>query len=355
MSSVHSIQNSPVKVGLVGFGLAGRAFHAPLIHASPHLRLTHIVQRRGDEAKAAYPEVQVVRDVAELLTRPDVDLVVVATPNATHFEISANALRAGKHVVVDKPFVATSQEADELIAIAQSNKRVLSVFQNRRWDGDFRTVRQILEQKRIGRLVEFESRFDRFRPSVRANAWKEQPSPGAGVLYDLGPHLIDQALLLFGKPHGVYAEIRIQRDGAIVADSFQVHLQYDEVKVVLRAAVLVCEPSPRFVLYGTEGSYVKYGLDPQEDAMKQGGSPRQPEWGEEPEPAWGTLSRCDGGLHREKYRTLPGCYQDYYENVYRAIRGLGELAVTPEQAREVIRMIELAIQSAREERMIPVP
>jgi scyllo-inositol 2-dehydrogenase (NADP+) len=345
---------NPLQVGLVGFGLAGRVFHAPLIHANPNLRLTHIVQRHGDEAAQKYPHAEIVRDVDTLLAQKSVNLVVVATPNTSHYDIAARALAAGKHVVVDKPFTITSREADELIDLARRSVRVLSVFQNRRWDGDFLTVREILDQRLLGRLAEYESRFDRFRPAIKENAWREQETPGSGVLFDLGSHLIDQAMVLFGPPATIYGDLRKQRDGAMTVDNFEVHLGYSNLKVTLKAASLACEPSPRFVLYGTEGSYTKFGLDPQEEALRQGHSPAESGWGEDAPEAWGTLTRCDGAMNRQKYRTLPGRYPDYYSNVYRAITGSEELAVKPEQARDVIRLIELAEQSAREGKMIPV-
>jgi predicted dehydrogenase len=346
--------NSPLRVGLIGYGLAGRVFHAPLIHANPNLRLEWIVQRTGNDAAERYPQAKILRDAEGLFGNKDTDLIVVATPNDSHFPLAAQALRAGKHVVVDKPFTITSGDADELIDINRKAGKVLSVFQNRRWDGDFLTVQKILKEKRVGGLAEYESRFDRFRPALKPKAWREQAEPGAGVLYDLGPHLIDQSLMLFGRPQGIYAEVRHQRVGAQADDSFQVHLQYPNLKVVLKAGALVCEPSPRFVLYGTEGSYVKYGLDPQEEALKQGGSPAQANWGADPEPAWGTLARCNGEIERSKYPTLPGCYQNYYENVYQAIQGKEPLAVTAQQGRDVIRMIELARQSSEEKRMVPL-
>jgi len=345
---------NPLNVGLIGFGLAGRVFHAPLIHANPDLRLTHIVQRHGDEAEKKYPQAKLLRDADELFSEKSIDLVVVATPNTSHFELAAKALSAGKHVVVDKPFAVTSADADKLIDLARKMGRVISAFQNRRWDGDFLTVRQILDQKRLGRLAEYESRFDRFRPALKPGAWREEAIPGSGVLFDLGSHLIDQAIVLFGRPQGIFADLRSQRDRAVAVDSFEVHLAYPALKVTLKAGSLVCEPSPRFTLYGTQGSYLKFGLDPQEEALKQGGSPAQPNWGSEPEEAWGTLTNCNGNLTREKYPTLAGCYPEYYKNIYEAITGKAELAVKPEQAREVIRLIELAEQSAKEERMLAV-
>ena len=342
---------NPINVGLVGFGLAGRVFHAPLIHANPNLRLSHILERRDDEAQKRYPEAKIVRDLESLLRESSVHLIVVATPNTSHLEIAAQSLQAGKHVVVDKPFTITSADADELIAVSKKVGRVLSVFQNRRWDGDFLTVRQILDQGAIGRLAEFHSRFDRFRPGVRPEAWREQSGPGSGVLFDLGSHLIDQAVVLFGNPTGIYADLRMQRDGAVAVDNFEVQLQYPNLKVTLHAGSLVCEPSPRFLLYGTKGSYQRFGLDPQEEALKQGGIPGGPGWGEEPSAAWGTVSQCNGELSRTKYRTLAGDYPAYYTNVFRAISGQEGLAVKPEQSRNVIRLIELAEQSAQEGRV----
>jgi predicted dehydrogenase len=312
------------------------------------------VRRRDEHSIPKYPQAKVVRDLDTLLADDSIDLVVVATPNTSHFEIAAQSLQARKHVVVDKPFTITSAEADQLISLSRKVERVLSVFHNRRWDGDFLTVRQILGKKLLGRLVEYESRFDRFRPALKAGAWREQAFPGSGVLFDLGSHLIDQAVLLFGRPNGIYADLRQQRDAAVAVDAFEVRLEYPGLKVSLKAGALVCEPSPRFVLYGTEGSYLKFGLDPQEEALKHGASPAQGNWGVEPEQEWGTRTECKGAIARGKYPTLPGCYPEYYTNVYRAIAGQEELAVKPEQARDVIRLIELAQQSALEKRTIPV-
>jgi predicted dehydrogenase len=278
----------------------------------------------------------------------------VAAPNPTHFEIASSALKAGKHVVVDKPFTISTEEADALIAQSREGRLLLSVFQNRRWDGDFLTVRQILKQGLLGRVAEFESRYDRFRPARNPKAWREQSIPGSGLLYDLGSHLLDQALVLFGRPTGIYAELRREREEAVADDSFEVHLEYPQLRVVLRAGMLVCEPSPRYVLYGTQGSYVKYGLDPQEAALKSGALPNQPDWGMEKEEAWGTHTQCVDGLRRTKYSTLAGSYPSYYASVARAIRGQEELTVKPEQAREVIRLIELAQRSNTEQRAIRV-
>jgi predicted dehydrogenase len=344
-----------IDVGLIGFGMAGRVFHGPTIAAVPGLRLAKVVERRSEESRARYPWVEVVRDAAEVFDDERIGLVVVATPNATHFEFARRALLAGKHVVVDKPFTATSEEARELIDLSRERGKLVSAFQNRRWDGDFRTVVAVVEGGLLGRLVEYESHFDRFRSYIRPEAWKETSGPGSGLLFDIGPHLIDQAHVLFGLPEAITADVRIQREGAEVDDQFEVILHYPDpaLKVTLRAGVLTREPGPRFALHGTEGSFVKYGLDPQEDALKNGRSPLEAGWGQEPEELWGTLNTRVGDLHVVgKVETLPGSYTSYYENVRDAIAGAAELAVKPEEAANAIRVVELALQSSRERRTV---
>ena len=234
-----------INVGLIGFGTAGRVFHAPLISATPGFRLTKIVQRRGDDAARAYPTAQTVRDASDLFDDQAIGLVVIATPNASHFAVAEQALLAGKHVVVDKPFTVTSGDAQRLIDVARARGRMLSVFQNRRWDADFLTVQRIVKTGLLGRLVGYEAHFDRFRPQLRQDAWRERDTPGAGILYDLGSHLIDQALCLFGRPSRVYGELRRQRESVQADDYFEVGLGYDEVKVTLTAGMLVREPGPQ--------------------------------------------------------------------------------------------------------------
>lgn len=343
-----------LKVGLIGYGMAGRVFHAPVIAAVSGLQLAKVVERRGQTARERYPWVEVVREAAALFEDEEIELVVVATPNASHFELARQALLADKHVVVDKPFTLTSAEARELIDLAHQQNRVVSAFQNRRWDGDFQTVSQIVKQGLLGRLVEYESHFDRFRNTFSPErAWRETAGPGSGVLFDLGPHLIDQAQVLFGLPRLVTADIRSQRQAGTADDQFELILHYDELKVTLKAGLLVREPGPRFAVHGTEGSFVKYGVDPQEEALKRGRSPREPGWGLEPAEQWGTLNTQVGGLHFQgKVETAQGCYQAYYENVCRAIQGEAELIVKPEEARNTIRIIELAVQSNAEQRTV---
>lgn len=343
-----------MKVGLIGYGMAGQVFHAPVIAAIPSLRLTKVVERRGQTSRERYPWVEVVREAATLFEDQAIELVVVATPNNSHFELARQALLAGKHVVVDKPFTLTSEQAQELIDLARQRNKVVSVFQNRRWDGDFQTVRQLVKQEYLGRLVEYESHFDRFRNTFSPErAWREEVGPGSGVLFDLGSHLIDQAQVLFGLPRMLTADIRSQREAGKADDQFELILHYDHLKATLKAGLLVRQPGPRFALHGTEGSFVKYGVDPQEEALKRGRSPREPEWGMEPEAQWGILNTQIGGLHFQgKIETSQGCYSAYYENVYQAIRGEAELMVKPEEARNTIRLIELAVQSNAEQRTV---
>lgn len=345
-----------IGVGLVGYGMAARVFHAPVIGAVPRLRLKKVVERRGDESRRRYPHVEVVRDVADLLRDEEVALVVVATPNASHFELARQSLLAGKHVVVEKPFANTSEEARQLIELARRQGRFLSVNHNRRWDGDFLTVRKLLDGKLLGRLVEYESRYDRFRNRRREGAWREEGGPGSGILYDLGSHLIDQSLVLFGPPRMITADVGIQRDFAKADDNFALTLHHDGLKVTLKAGMLVRGGSPRFRLHGTEGSFVKHGFDPQEEALRRGLAPPAPDWGEEPAEAWGTLDTQVGGLHlRGRVETIAGSYQSFYQNIADAIEGRAELAVKPEEAFDTIRVIELALQSSEQKCAVPFP
>src|SRR5258705_1312021 len=253
-----------LQVGLIGFGLGGRVFHAPTISAVPGLQLAAILERTGDSARAAYPDARVVRSISELLSIDSIELVVITTPNSTHLDLARQCLQAGRYVVVDKPFAPTLAEAAELVRIAQEHKRLITVYHNRRWDGDFLTVRRLIQQSPPGRLVLFESHMERYRPTLKAEAWRERPTPGSGLWFDLGPHLLDQAFVLFGEPESMTAELRTERDGAAVDDAFDVVLQYPRMRVLLRSNLLTCVPGPRFRLNGTQGSFVKYGSDPQE-------------------------------------------------------------------------------------------
>jgi scyllo-inositol 2-dehydrogenase (NADP+) len=344
-----------INVGLIGFGVGGRFFHAPVIQSVPSLKLKKVVERHGVESRKIYPWVQVVSDIADLISDEEIELVVITTPNSSHFDIAKQCLLANKHIVVEKPFTLTSLQAQELIDLAHKQNKVISVHQNRRWDGDFLTVRRLLDSKILGRLVEYESHFDRFRNASKPGAWREEEGVGGGVLLDIGTHLIDQAQVLFGLPLMITSDIRMQREFAKVDDNFELILHYDDLKVTLKAGMLVRKESPRFILYGTEGSFVKYGLDPQEKAMRKGLVPsREENWGIEAPEQWGSLVTQVSGLKLEgRIETLAGNYPAYYQNVADAITGRAELFVKPEEARNTIRIIELAVESNQQKRTLP--
>jgi predicted dehydrogenase len=323
-----------------------------MIAAVPGLDLACIVERSGDLARQKYPLARVVRSVDELLADGRIRLCVVATPNETHFELARRCLKAGRNVLVDKPFTVTSEQSALLIRLAEKRKLLLTVYQSRRFDGDFKTVRKILAAGTLGRLVMFESHFDRFRPTLK-NAWREKPGPGAGMLYDLGPHLIDQALQLFGKPEAVTADIRTEREGGTVDDAFDLRFDYLGMRAILRSTMIARAHRTRFVIHGTAGSFTKTALDPQEEPLRRGIAPGGPGWGEDPEAHWGMLYLAsDSEPGGTKVKTETGDYREFYANLRDAMLGMAELVVKPQQALDVIRAIEIAIESNQERRTI---
>ncbi len=347
------MSNRRLKVGLIGYGVAGQNFHAPFIDAHPDMDLAVVVERSSEKARERYPYIEIVKDASSIFSNESIGLVVIATPNATHFSLAQQALQAGKHVVIDKPFVPTATEGAILIELAAKQNKILTVFQNRRWDGGFLTVKDLIEKEILGHVVEYEAHFDRFRNVVNLNAWKEKEQPGSGILFDLGSHLIDQALVLFGLPLSIIADVRSQRPGALVDDYFELNLMYENLKVTLKAGVLVKEPSPVFIVHGTKGSYVKYGLDPQEAALKQNVLPDAPMFGYEEKAWWGKLNtEIDGLEFAGPIETLPGSYKSFYENIYDSIMNGTKIAVKPSESLDVIRIIELARQSVEERRYI---
>jgi len=350
-----------LNVGIIGYGFSGRIFHGAILSSMPEFKICKIVTT--DEQKKTLigfelPGVRVVETVEEIFTDEAIDLVIVSTLNESHVSLAEAAMRAGKDVVVEKPFTVTSDEARHLVNVMNETGRVLSVYQNRRYDGDFKTIQHLIAENTLGRIVELESHFDRFRPEVNENKWRESNIPGSGLVYDLGAHLIDQALCAFGMPEEIYADIRKQRRGP-VPDNFEIILYYPELKVTLKVGMLVIEPQPRFILQGTKGSYVKYGLDIQETAMVLGERPgklTQDEqgnmvdtWGLENENLWGVIHTEED---RFKFETKRGDYREYYYNVYNAIVNGEPLAVTAEDGYNVIRLIEIAIKSNEEKRRI---
>ena len=350
-----TVMQDPIRVGVVGFGLAGRVFHTAVIEATPGLELAAVVQRSGDHAKKEYPEAHLARSVEEMLCDVGIQLVVIATPSYSHFELARQCLREQRNVIVDKPFTLKSEEAAELIHMARERKLLLTAYQERRWDGDFRTVLELIESGELGRLVTFESHIDRFRPQPRREAWRESGGPGGGILFDLGPHLIDQALTLFGVPATVSASVRIERENAVVDDAWDILLDYERqhrMTVFLRSTLTACIPGPRFVLHGTGGSFVKWGPDPQEEQLRAGMSFDAPGFGAEPERAWGELRLADGQTRR--IPTLPADYRGFYENIRDTLHGRAELAVKPEQVWRTTRLIELVRESSAQGRRLHV-
>ncbi|HEX2394311.1 MAG TPA: Gfo/Idh/MocA family oxidoreductase [Bacteroidales bacterium] len=334
-----------VRVGILSYGMSGKVFHCPLLHVNPGFEMKKIMQRTSNDALDRYPYVQIVRSADEIFNDPEIDVVLVNTPDHTHFEYTKAALEAGKHVVVEKPFIHEYSEGETLIELARKKKRILTVFQSRRWEGDFLTLKKIIENGFLGRLVTYEAHFDRFRNFIR-ESWKEKPELKASTLYNLGSHLIDQALLLFGMPEAVYADLRKQRTGSRVDDLFDLNLYYPGLKVTLKSSYLVREPGPRFMLHGTEGSFVKYGVDPQEEALIKGHYPDEPGWGKEPETNWGILNTTLNGIHfRGPVETTPGCYQEFYNLLYETIVNGKELAVKPEESLMGIKIIKSAYES----------
>lgn len=346
--------HEPINVALAAYGMSGSVFHAPLIASHPGFQLKKVVERSGSQHSCErYPNVEVVKDFSYILNDAAIELVVVNTPEHTHYEMAREALVVGKHVIVEKAFTTTSQEAQTLIELAKNKGKILSVFHNSRWNGDFLTIRKIIDNKYLGQLVEYEAHYDRYRNYIQPNTWKEEAMPGTGSLYNLGSHLIDQALVLFGWPKSLMADIRIQRPGGKVNDNFEVNLHYEHIKVALKSSYLVREPSARYTLHGTDGSFVKYGIDPQEALLKAGRSPLEEGWGSEPEGQWGKLNTQLGGLHFEgKIETIRGSYLSFYENIYEAIRKNEELSVKPEQALKTIAIIEASMKSNFEKRVV---
>ena len=340
-----------LNVALLGYGYVGRTFHAPLIEATPGLRLVAVGSSDASKVHADRPDVAVA-SADDVLARADVDLVVIATPNETHHPLACRALEAGRHVVVDKPFTITLAEAIDLARRAAERRLLLSVFHNLRWNADFLTLRALIESGRLGHVRFLESHFDRYRPMVRPR-WREQPGPGSGIWYDLGSHLLDQALQLFGRPRAIYADLAMQRDGAVAVDYFHVLLRYETRRVVLHGSNLVAGGSPRFVLHGDAASYVKYGLDPQEEALRRGERPGAAGWGRDVQD--GTLYvPSEPATQTEPVPTQRGDWRLYYARIAEAASGAGANPVPPEQAIDVMELLELALQSAAQGRELAV-
>jgi predicted dehydrogenase len=350
------MNSNKIKTGIASYGMSGQVFHAPFISTHPQFELTAITERSKNLSKERYPDTHIVRSLDELLAIDEIELVVVNTPDSTHYAYTKKALETGKNVIVEKPFTQTTEEGQELIALAKDKGLMLGVYQNRRWDADFLTVKEIINNHKIGRIVGFESTFARYRNYIQSGNWKEQEG---GMTYNLGSHLIDQSVCLFGMPEAVFADIATLRDGGIVDDYFMIHLlrcaKAPEVRITLKASYLMREPEPRFVIHGTRGSYVKYGVDKQEELLKKGAVPNTPDWGVETEDEWGILNtETDGRAFYGKYPSQRGNYAGFYESVYQHLRNRVPLPTDAAGVLPVIKLIEAAKESSRDHKIITI-
>lgn len=344
--------SSPLNVALVGYGYVGKTFHAPLIAATPGLALRAVVSSDPAKVTADFPDTRVVPDLAEALTDTAIDLVVIATPNALHAPQAIAALTAGKHVVVDKPFALSAAEARTMAETAKAAGKLLTVFHNRRWDSDFLTVKRLIADGTLGEVVQYESHFDRFRPVVR-DRWRERAGPGSGAWMDLGPHLLDQALVLFGEPLAVAADIGIQRQGAGADDYFHVVLRYPTLRVILHGSLLTAASDLRLAVHGTGGSFVKHGLDPQEAQLKAGMVPGAPGWGRDSRHGVLTTVENDAQVHAD-VSPEPADYRAFYAGVREAILHGAPSPVPVEEALRVMHLLDLTERAAAERREIPL-
>ncbi len=329
-----------LNVAIIGFGLSGRYLQAPFFEANPNFNLATIVSA-NQNPKEFYPNIKVAKSIDEVLADATIDLVSICSPNETHFEYAKFALQAGKHVLVEKPFTATSKEAEELISLAKTQNKILTVFQNRRWDSDFLTVKKIIEENRLGEIFNFEIHFNRFKPELNVKKWKEINSATSGVLYDLGAHIIDQTIVLFGTPKNVWGQTFAQREHSTIDDAFDIQLDYGKLKVTLRSSLMVRENSPRYIIHGSKGSFVKYGMDVQEDHLKAGKLPTDIGFGIEPIEQWATIySEKNGIPFAQKIETVKGNWAILFENIHDAIVHGKPLLVKTEEVVEQIKIME---------------
>ncbi len=346
-------QLRPVATGLCAYGMSGQVFHAPFLQILPGFSLDAVVERHEKKAAQRYPGVRSYDQVDALLADEALELIIVNTPNITHYDYTKKALLAGKHVIVEKPFTATLEQARELVDLAREKQRLLVVFQNRRWDSDFQAVKAVVDKGVLGRLIEAEFHYDRYTPEPSYKKHKEIPGAGVGIIYDLGPHIIDQAIVLFGRPQKVFALIQTHRPVSKVDDFFDVMLLYPHFTCTLKSSLLVRHPIPSFVVHGTEGSFLKTRSDIQEAELQGGAVPGTPEWGEELEDAWGLLHTGLGPQEKLQYVPSPaGAYQEFYKGVYAALREGAPSPVPLEDSLLNIEIIEAAWRSQREGQVI---
>ena len=342
-----------IKTAVLSYGMSGKLFHTPFLHVHPGFRFYAVWERSKNMAQHDYPDVKTYRTLNDLLRDEEVELVIVNTPNYTHYDYAKQALQAGKHVIVEKPFVVTVAEGEELVKLAKETGVLLSVYQNRRFDSDYRTIKKIVSEGWLGEVVEAEFHFDRYKEDLSPKQHKETPGPGTGALYDLGSHIIDQALQLFGMPQAVFGDIRIVRSVSQVDDYFEVLFYYSNLRVRLHSSYLVREPLPGYILHGTKGSFIKEKTNQQEEALDKGIPPIGDSWGVEPENQYGFLhTEKAGQVIKEHVVSEKGDYNDFFTGIYQSIREGAANPVKAEDGLDVIRIIEAAVLSSREKRVI---
>jgi len=343
----------PINTALLSFGMSGQVFHAPFLQVHEGFHFYAVWERTKDLARQKYPSVKTYRSLEELLGDKAVELVVVNTPSVTHYEYAKQCLEANKNVIVEKPFTSTVEEGEELIALAKKKNKLLSVYQNRRYDSDYKIIKKVVEEHLLGPLIEAEFHYDRYNEQLSYKVHKETPTPGVGIVYDLGSHLIDQALQLFGMPRSVFADIAIVRPSSKVDDYFELILFYNSFRVRLHASLLVREPLPAYILHGRKGSFIKAKTDVQETALQSGQIPGGPDWGREPENEKGFLhTEKNGRIIKEHIPSPQGNYMEYYDGIYKALRQLKPLPVTAEEGLNVIRIITAAYKSKEQRKVI---
>lgn len=342
-----------LNVALCSYGMSGKVFHAPLISAEPGLNLHTILQRNEPTALADYPQVSIEKSFEAMLANPDIHLVVVNTPNELHYPMTKAALQAGKHVVVEKPFTLSLDEGSELIALASSQQKILSVFQNKRLESDHLDAQKVIASGALGRIVEVEWHYDRYRTNVTHKKWKEDNLPGSGTWFDLGIHMVDSMLSLFGKPHAVFADMRSLRRAEGSTDYFNTIFYYDDLRVILRSSTYVSEKGATVAIHGDKGSFLKFGQDVQEGQMMRGLIPGMQGWAQPGEDNYGILhTHQNGETTRVKIAGQPGCYEHYYQNIAAAIKGECSLEFTPQQSLLGVELLLAGETSAKRQQLI---
>ena len=343
---------APIITAICSFGMSGKVFHAPFIDRHPGFQLYAVWERSKKITEEFYPGIQSLSSLDDMLADDKIELVIINTPNYSHYEYAKKALLAGKHIVVEKPFTVTLAEAQELVILAEKQGTLISVFQNRRWDSDFQTVKKVISENLLGEIVEAELHYDRYNPVLSPKAHKETPGPGTGVLYDLGSHLIDQAVFLFGKPTAVFADLNMLRPGSRVPDYMELLMYYTRLRVRLKSGYFVREAPPAYMIHGVNGSFFKSRADVQEVKLQAGEKPGEG-WGMEPDEEKGLLhTEVNGEVVRKRIDTVPGNYGGFYQSVFEAIRNNKEPVVKPGEALLVMRIIEAANESSRSRRIV---